>query len=123
MAVGNGKLTAAEERTYFGLWAMAKSPIILGNDLSKISSAALAIVKNKGILAINQDPLGKAATYFQSRGVAAPVSGQIYPYWAAGPLTNGVAVGLVAASGAQTLSVNFADVPDLGAGTWNWAEY
>ncbi|KAK3897854.1 glycoside hydrolase superfamily [Staphylotrichum tortipilum] len=122
MQVGNGKLTAAEERTHFGLWAMAKSPIILGNDLSKISSATLAIVKNKGILAINQDPLGKAATYFQPRGAAAPVSGQIYPYWA-GPLTNGVAVGLVAASGAQTLSVNFADVPGLGAGTWNWVEY
>jgi hypothetical protein len=45
--LGNGKLTAAEERTHFGLWAMAKSPIILGNDLSKISNATLAIIKNK----------------------------------------------------------------------------
>ena len=50
------------------------------------------------------------------------MSGQIYPYWA-GPLTDGVAVGLVAADGARTLSVNFADVPGLGSGTWNWVEY
>lgn len=66
--------------------------------------------------------MGKAATYFQPKGAAAPVSGQIYPYWA-GLLTDGVAVGLVAASGAQTLSVNFADVPGLGSGIWNWIEY
>ena len=66
--------------------------------------------------------MGKAATYFQPKGAAAPVSGQIYPYWA-GLLTDGVAVGLVAASGAQTLSINFADVPGLGSGIWNWVEY
>ncbi len=66
--------------------------------------------------------MGKAATYFQPKGAAAPVSGQIYPYWA-GPLSDGVALGLVAANGAQTLSVNFADVPGLGSGTWNWVEY
>jgi len=30
-----------------GLWAMAKSPIILGTDLSKIKASSLAIIKNK----------------------------------------------------------------------------
>ncbi|KAK3945714.1 glycoside hydrolase superfamily [Diplogelasinospora grovesii] len=75
-----------------------------------------------GIIAINQDPLGKAATYFRPKGAPAPVSGQLYPYWA-GPLSDGVVIGLVAANVSQTLSVSFSDVPGLGAGTFNWVEY
>ncbi|EHL03276.1 putative Alpha-galactosidase [Glarea lozoyensis 74030] len=70
---------------------------------------------------INQDPLGKAATTFRPSGASAPVSGQLYPYWA-GPLSDGVVVALVAPSGAQTLSVKFADVPGLGSGTFAWTE-
>jgi alpha-galactosidase len=105
-----------------GLWAIAKSPIILGNDLSKISQANLALVKNKGLIAINQDPLGKAAGYFQPPGKPAPTTGRIYPYWA-GPLSDGVVIGLVSAGSAQTLSVNFKDVPGLGSGTYSWVEY
>ncbi|KAF2281180.1 alpha-galactosidase [Westerdykella ornata] len=121
MQLGNGKLTAAEERTHFGLWAMCKSPIILGNDLRKVSSATLAIIKNADLLAVNQDSLGKAATTFQPPGAPKPVSGQIYPYWA-GPLSDGVVIGLVAASGAATLSVNFKDVPGLGSQSYSWKE-
>ncbi len=44
--IGNGGLTTAEERSHFGLWAISKSPLILGTDLTKISSASLAIIKN-----------------------------------------------------------------------------
>ena len=65
--------------------------------------------------------MGKAATTFRPPGAPAPVSGQIYPYWA-GPLSNGVVLGLVAGTGAATLSVNFKDVPGLGSGTYNWKE-
>jgi hypothetical protein len=35
---------------------MCKSPIILGNDLSKISSATLAIVKNKVMTRLGKFP-------------------------------------------------------------------
>lgn len=136
-------MTENEERLHFGLWAICKSPLILGNDLNKISSASLAIIKNKashggshvpppafhspnlptlqGIIDINQDKLGKAATTFRPPGAAAPVSGQIYPYWA-GPLSNGVVIGLIASNGAATLSVNFKDVPGLGSGSYSWKE-
>ena len=65
--------------------------------------------------------MGVAATTFQPPGAPSPVDGQIYPYWA-GPLTDGVALGLTAASGAATVSVNFADVPGLGEGTFDWEE-
>ncbi|CZT43086.1 related to alpha-galactosidase precursor [Rhynchosporium secalis] len=121
MEIGNGVLTEAEERAHFGLWAIGKSPIILGTDLAKIKASSLAVIKNAGILAINQDSLGKAATYFVPSGEAKPVSGQLYPFWA-GPLSDGVVVGIVAASGARTFNVNFKDVPGLGSGTFKWHE-
>lgn len=73
------------------------------------------------LIAINQDSLGKAATTFQPPGAAAPVSNQLYPYWS-GRLSDGVVIGLVAASGAATLSVNFKDVPGLSSRGYGWKE-
>jgi alpha-galactosidase len=50
------------------------------------------------------------------------VNGQLYSYWA-GPLSDGVVIGVVAAAGASTLSFKFADVPGLGgSGSYNWTE-
>ena len=73
-------------------------------------------------MSISQDSLGKAASYFVPSGAAAPVSGQLYPYWA-GPLSDGVVIGIVAASGASTLSFSFADVPGLsGSQSYGWTE-
>ena len=73
------------------------------------------------LIDVNQDSLGIAATTFRPPGAAAPVSNQIYPYWA-GQLSDGVVIGLVAASGAATLSVNFKDVPGLGSQSYSWKE-
>jgi len=141
LEVGNKGLTENEERAHFGIWAIAKSPLLIGTDLTKISSKSLAILKNvvstpqyqypdrrsptdhysQDIIAINQDPLGKAAAYFQPSGASAPRDGALYPYWA-GALSDGAVIGLVASNGAATLSVNFSDVPSLGSGTYSWKE-
>lgn len=75
----------------------------------------------QALIDINQDDLGVAATYFQPSGAPAPVDGEIYPYWA-GPLSDGHVVALVAASGAQQLSVNLSDVPGLEGGDYSWTE-
>lgn len=119
--LGSPKLNTNQERLHFGLWAIAKSPLVLGLDLTKISNATLDIIRNKGIIDINQDALGKAATTFRPPGAAAPVGGKIYPYWA-GPLTDGVVIGLVAGTQAGTYSVKFKDVPGLGEGQYAWKE-
>jgi len=79
-------------------------------------------IHEKGILSIHQDSLGKAATTFRPSGAAAPSPNSLYPYWA-GPLSDGVVVGIVAVSSATTYSVNFSDVPGLGQGTFNWTEF
>jgi alpha-galactosidase len=70
---------------------------------------------------VNQDSLGKAATTFVPSGKAGPSNGKLYRYWA-GPLSDGVVIGLVAPDGAETVSVNFSDVPGLGSGTFKWTE-
>jgi len=121
MIIGNGKLTDAEERTHFGLWAIAKSPILMGTDMTKLTTTRMNLIKNKGLIAINQDSLGKAATTFVPSGQAGPVSGQLYPYWA-GQLSDGVVVGLIAPGSARTVSVQFSQVPGLGSGNWRWTE-
>ena len=121
LEVGNGGLTEAEERAHFGLWAISKSPLMLGCDFTKIPKSTLAIISNKGVIGISQDSLGQAAATFQPSGQSAPVANALYPYWA-GKLSDGVVIGLVAANGAATLSVNFADVPGLGSGSYSWTE-
>lgn len=40
-------LTGAEERAHFGLWAIMKSPIILGTDMTKLPTSTLKIITNK----------------------------------------------------------------------------
>jgi alpha-galactosidase len=119
--VGNGVLTEPQERLHFGLWAIAKSPLVIGADLSKIPESSLNILLNQDLVNINQDELGAAAGYFRPPGSPEPVNGQIYPYWA-GPLSDGAVVAFAGASGAGTFSVNFADVPGLGNGNYSWKE-
>lgn len=67
------------------------------------------------MIAINQDSLGVAAAAFQP--ASQPKSSSQLPQYWAGPLSDGYVIGLVAANGAQTLSVSFADVPGLTKGT------
>lgn len=69
-------------------------------------------------MSINQDSLGIPAT---PSGKSAPVSGQLYPHWS-GKISTGYVIGLVASNGAATLSVNFSEVPGLGAGMYSWKE-
>ncbi|KAH8742296.1 glycoside hydrolase superfamily [Diaporthe sp. PMI_573] len=40
MIIGNGKLTDAEERTHFGIWAISKSPILMGTDMTKLTQGS-----------------------------------------------------------------------------------
>ena len=62
LEVGNGKLTLDENRTHFSLWCMMAAPLILGNDIRQYTVNAdneiLEILKNKQMIAIDQDPLG-----------------------------------------------------------------
>lgn len=55
-------LSAAEDRSHFSLWAMLAAPLIAGNDLSAMPAPVRAVLTNKAVIAIDQDPLGRQGT-------------------------------------------------------------
>jgi len=60
MQLGNG-MTHEEDKTHFAMWCMLSTPLMLGCDLKEMKQETLDILKNKELIAINQDPLCKQA--------------------------------------------------------------
>jgi hypothetical protein len=46
--------TAFDDRS-FALWCLMKSPLIIGSDVRALPAASMAILKNKRLIAVNQD--------------------------------------------------------------------
>ena len=59
LEVGNGGMTDVEYQTQFSLWAIMAAPLILGNDLTNMSTSTLATISNAEAIAVDQDALGK----------------------------------------------------------------
>ena len=57
----NNKLSQEEQRTHFSMWCMLSAPLLIGANIEYIEEETLAILKNRKLIAINQDGLGKAA--------------------------------------------------------------
>ena len=58
LEIGNGKLSGDEYRTQMTLWCILAAPLFAGNDLTKMSRAALDTLTNPEVIAIDQDPAG-----------------------------------------------------------------
>ena len=69
---GDKGMTRAETRSQMALWSMMSAPLILSSDIGALSSDAIAILGNKSVIAVDQDPLGRMATLVR-RGPAADV--------------------------------------------------
>ncbi|PQE30227.1 alpha-galactosidase D protein [Rutstroemia sp. NJR-2017a WRK4] len=116
LEVGNNVMTTAEETTHFTMWAILKSPLVIGAALkdayTSISSASLAILKNKDVISYNQDSLGVAAS-FKRRWTT-----DGYEVWA-GPLSGDRTVVAVINlnNAARTLTLDLPDVGFQKAGT------
>ena len=68
LEVGNGKLTLAENRSHFSMWAMLASPLLAGNDLPNMKPEIKAILTNRDVIAIDQDTLGHQASRIYADG-------------------------------------------------------
>ncbi|MBI4905818.1 MAG: glycoside hydrolase family 27 protein [Acidobacteria bacterium] len=103
LEIGNGGMNAEEYRTHMSLWSLLAAPLIAGNDIRSMDTATKEILLNKEIIAVDQDPLGKAATRIAKAGDT--------EVWAR-PLKGGAyAVGLFNRGGAETsVSVKWADL-------------
>jgi alpha-galactosidase len=60
LEIGNG-MTAVEDRTEMTLWAALAAPLIAGTDLVHATPATLALLTNRAVVAVDQDPLGRPA--------------------------------------------------------------
>ncbi len=58
LEVGNGGMTTSEYRAHFSFWALLAAPLIAGNDIRRMSPETRAILMNREVIAIDQDPLG-----------------------------------------------------------------
>ena len=54
-------LSADEDATHFGLWCIMNSPLLIGCDMRTLKPATLALLTNKELIALNQDPLAQQA--------------------------------------------------------------
>jgi alpha-galactosidase len=68
LEVGNGGMSEDEYRTHMTLWAMLAAPLMLGNDLRTMSPATIALLENPGVIAIDQDALGRQARRIRKDG-------------------------------------------------------
>jgi alpha-galactosidase len=124
-------LTPNEQLVHISLWALQAAPMLIGADMSQMDQWTIDLLGNREVLAINQDPMGKAAGRISSDGWT--------EIWAR-PLSDGtVAVGLFNRSPEPAqMTVKFADVgvtqaappirlvwthQDLGAGAGSGKEY
>ncbi|CAG9952165.1 unnamed protein product [Clonostachys rosea f. rosea IK726] len=111
LELGTWTMTEFEEQTHYSFWAALKSPLIIGADLNNISDTSLAILKNKEIVALNQDDGGKPISYLPDLSVEGKTQ-----VWA-GPLKSGqkqhVILALNYGSGDTDITVPISEVPGL----------
>lgn len=67
LEIGRG-LKPNEEEVHFGMWCLMSSPLLIGCDLTKIPASSLNLLKNKELIAINQDPLCLQAHVVKRQG-------------------------------------------------------
>jgi alpha-galactosidase len=68
LEVGNGELTAEQNRAHFALWSMLAAPLMAGNDLRTMTAEVREILTAPEIVAIDQDAAGKQGRRVRSDG-------------------------------------------------------
>ncbi|KAG9957535.1 alpha-galactosidase 1, partial [Aureobasidium melanogenum] len=119
LEVGNGNLTDAEVRSHFSLWAMMKSPLLIGTDVTKLSAHNIGVLQNKALLAFNQDPVyGKPAAPYKWGINPDWTYNSSFPaqYWS-GASSNGTMVALFnPLNNTVSMTADYSEIPELDAG-------
>ncbi|HSB55114.1 MAG TPA: hypothetical protein VLD58_12190, partial [Gemmatimonadales bacterium] len=55
------RLTPDEQYSHITLWSLLAAPLLLGNDLTRLDPFTLSLLTNDEVIAVDQDPLGRAA--------------------------------------------------------------
>lgn len=109
LLVGGNCITLEEERTQMAIWAISASPLIMGNDLRRVSDASRAALLSPGVIAVSQDALGQMGLRLPGFSSKSPQQ-----VWARNLANGDVAVALY-----NKLGVT---VPEVGPGCPSWHE-
>jgi hypothetical protein len=105
LTVGLPGLTDAQARTEMSLWSVSGAPLLAGNNLATMSAATKAILANREVIAVDQDPRG-----LQGVKIAEDAPGlQVYAKVLSGSGKRAVVL-LNRTSSAATMSVRWADL-------------
>jgi alpha-galactosidase len=66
-------MTGAQAQAQLSMWAILAAPLILGSDPRALSAASIAMLENREVIAIDQDPLGIQGRVLNQHG-----SGQVW---------------------------------------------
>ncbi|RIB20431.1 Glycoside Hydrolase Family 27 protein [Gigaspora rosea] len=86
LVLGFDRIPYEEQVTHYAFWAAMKAPLILGCDLRKVDDKIKALILNKDIISVNQDPLGLSVcqVYYRTDNKSS------FDIWT-GPLNDGYA--------------------------------
>lgn len=68
LVVGLEGITNEESKSHFSLWSIMAAPLIIGNDIRNMSDEVKAVLTNKDVIALNQDPLGVQGKRIKDNG-------------------------------------------------------
>lgn len=87
LQIGNSGLNLDEDKTQMSLWSLLAAPLFSSADLTKLTDAQLAVLTNREVIEVDQDPKG-----IQGRRISQTGPVQVW----AKPLSHGrMAVGLI----------------------------
>jgi alpha-galactosidase len=73
LEIGNGGMNSDEYRTHMSLWSLLAAPLLAGNDLRSMSDETKAILLNKEVIAVDQDPDAHPARRVSEAGATAVI--------------------------------------------------
>ncbi|KAI7364207.1 hypothetical protein KC354_g5896 [Hortaea werneckii] len=114
-----GNLTYEEEKSHFTAWALLKSPLFIGTDLTKASKQSLEILGNRDLIKINQDPnVGESISPFRWGVNADYTFNATHPaeYWSGNSSYGVVFMVLNSQDTAQQMSFNLTESWAIRAG-------
>ncbi len=77
MQVGNG-MTSVEDYTHFAMWCMMSTPLMIGCDLTKITDATITMLKDRELIAIDQDAACLQAYVAKEYKAADTLAGELW---------------------------------------------
>ncbi|KZV90062.1 alpha-galactosidase [Exidia glandulosa HHB12029] len=115
LEVGQGGMTKEEYITHFSMWAILKSPLILGHDVRNTDDETREIITNDAVIALNQDSWSSQPIRMWNRPVQGDASDGTVSLWnlvlSTWP-TSAIAV-LNTSDRPQTVTLDFAEIwPD-----------